>query len=345
MILLAALKFLYKPVTQPGFPPKTSISKEWWDGLSDEWKTILLINQNFQKQNVNIFTLQKEYMNRLNTAGEAQYSAMNSALSDLHKMSRFDLGYTDLYQRAIRTNYLTRTDSIDLATLGNLDTLYMVNGPGDLTPLVNFPHLKVLILNYCGIDGSAPMDKQSLDLEPLKYLKELKVLHCSSIALQSLTPIKDLLNLEELFCDNSSITSLAPLKNIDNLKRLSFGPKVLNASSVSHLKNLQELYIDGCKQIPDLSGLKNLQKLCVAESELAIVDASYRIDKLNFLKNLTKLEFLDLTYTSYKGSLKVLYGLQNLKAITLPPVSSSEVTAFKKAVRNCEVINAITFER
>jgi Leucine-rich repeat (LRR) protein len=343
-MLLAAFKFFYTQVAKPRYSPQTSITQEWWDGLSEEWKTILIINQNFQKHHVNIFTLQKQYMNRLNAPGEAEYSEMTTSLKELHEMRRFDLGYTDFYELAIRQNYLSRNDRINLSTLGNLDTLYMVNGPGDLTPLEKFPHLKVLILNYGGI-GFGDSSEQKLEVEPLKYLKALKVFHCSSIALKSLTPLEDLVNLEELRCDNSSITSLAPIKKLVSLKRLAFGPKVQDASSISRLVNLEELYLQDCKQLPDLSRLKKLKKLTVSESELALVDTRYRTRSLDFLQDLPELEFLDLNYTSYKGSLERLYNLQNLKAVTLPPVSSTEARAFEKTNKECKVINSIVFER
>jgi hypothetical protein len=342
VIILAALKLFYHRVTKPGYLPQTTITQAWWDGLSEEWKTILVINQNFRKHHVNIFTLQREYMNRLNAPGEREYSEMNTSLYELNEMRRFNLKYTDLYEMAIRKQYLTANDRIDLATLGNLDTLYMVSGPGDLAPLEKFPRLKVLILNYCGVDPSAP-GEQKLDVEPVKYLKELKVFHCASIALTSLAPLENLVNLEELRCDNSKATSLAPIRNLDNLKRLSCGPNLQNTSAVSRLVNLEELHLQECTQIPDLRRLKKLKKLFVSESELSLVDARYRTRNLDFLKHLPALEFLDLDHTSYRGSLERLYDLPNLKAVTLPPVSSDEARAFKKANQNCQVINSIAF--
>ncbi len=344
VLLLTAFRFFYARVVTPPDAPDTAITQAWWDGLSAEWKTILRINQDFQKHHVDIFTLQQEYVNRLNAPGEAPYGEMNTSLKELHAMRRFELGYADFYERAIRRQYLVRNDRIDLSTLGNLDTLYLVNGPGDLTPLEKFPHLKVLILNYCGIDANDP-GAQTLDLEPLKHLKALKVLHCSSVALTSLTPLANLVNLEELYCDNSSVTSLAPLKKLVGLKRLAFGPKVQDASAISRLVHLEELYLQECRQIPALSRLSNLKKLTFSESELSLVDARYRLRSLDFLRDLPKLECLDLAHTSYSGSLAQLYHLQHLKAVTLPPVNSAEVRAFEKANPGCKVINSIEFGR
>ncbi len=82
-------------------------------------------------------------------------------------------------------------------TLDRLETVYMVNGPSDLSPLKKLSHLKVLIINYCGNSAGSAVGKESLDLEPIRNLKELRVLHCSSPALYSLSAIKDLINLEE----------------------------------------------------------------------------------------------------------------------------------------------------
>ncbi|MEO6720241.1 MAG: hypothetical protein ABIN67_07730 [Ferruginibacter sp.] len=338
LMLLAALKLLFGSSSVADNSTLVPIDKVWWDNLSEEWKTILLVNQNFQKQHIDIFKLQEEYINRLNEKDEAGCSEINKSLHELNELKRFSLGYPDLYARAIRTNHVVKNENIDLATLANLDTIYMVNGPADLSPLQQFPHLKVLIINYCGLaDGS-----EQIDLKPLKYLKELKVLHCSSPAIKSL-PIEGLVNLEELNCDNSSIANLAPLKKLVNLKLLSVG-KIKDASAISQLENLEALYIDGCKQVPSLSRLKKLKKLYISEGELSIINAGYRLTNIDFLASFKDLEDLDLGYTSYKGSLNVLNQLQHLKAVTLPPVSKSEMRSFKQSNPHCVIINSFSYE-
>jgi len=339
-MLLAFLKPLFSSFSGPDRIAETPIDKAWWDGLTEEWRTIFRINQQFSKQGVSIFKLQDEYINRLNAAGDADYSPLNRSLYDLREVNSFGLGYTDMYARALRKKHLVQNDTIDLATLADLDTIYMVNGPADLGPLKKLPHLKVLIINYCGIGYNVPVMKQVLDLGPLQDLKELKVLHCVSSPIQSLEPIRGLVNLEELVCHNSNITTLEPIKKLVNLKRLSVGSKVTNAATISRLENLEELYIKGVKQLPDLSRLGNLKRLCIAESEMAIVNGSYRINDLDFLKALPKLEYLDLDATSYRGDLNALNGLRQLKAITLPPVSRSAMLAFKEAHTSCMIINA-----
>ncbi|MEO5889324.1 MAG: hypothetical protein ABIQ31_03685 [Ferruginibacter sp.] len=343
-ILLGGLVLVYNSFVRVEKPQETTIDKTWWDGLSKEWKAILLINQNFQKQHLDIYTLQEQYINRMNKKGEEDLSEINTSLHELNELKKFGLSYTDLYARALRTNFVVGNDSIDLANLGKLDKIYMVNGPADLRPLLKFPHLKVLIINYCGADNSTPISKQVLDITPLKYLRELEILQCASSALTSLEPIKDLVKMEELNCTNTAVTSLAPLKKLINLRRLSVGSAVKNADAISNLENLEELHINGCREVPDLTRLKRIRKLSVSENEMAIVSAGYRITDFNFLNTLHSLKFLDLGNTSYKGNLKELDNLQFLEAITLPSIKNADMLQFKRVHKNCIIINSFQFE-
>ena len=58
LLLLAFMigfKFLYSSFVKSDETTEGPINEMWWNELSDEWKTIFIINQNFQKQNVGIF--------------------------------------------------------------------------------------------------------------------------------------------------------------------------------------------------------------------------------------------------------------------------------------------------
>jgi len=195
-----------KMVPNPGL-----IDSAWWNGLSAEWRDILIINQQFSKQGIDVFALQKDYVNRMKAAGEPELSPMNTSLHELNDAMHFNIGYKDLYARAVRKKMLVPNDTIDLNNLAMLDVVYMVNGPADLSPLARFPHLKVLIINYCGIGNEAPF-RQAIDLQPIKFLTSLRVLHCASTGINSLKDIADLVNLEELDCSNSNVRTLSPLK-------------------------------------------------------------------------------------------------------------------------------------
>jgi len=320
------------------------IDSAWWNGLSDEWKSILVINQNFSKQGVDIFKIQSEYINRQNKVNEFKDEG-NTSLYELNKLNLFNIGCDYLYRRALRIGWMKECLPIDLNTLGDLDTIYMVNGPGELTPLKAFKHLKVLILNYCGIDNSISYKDQNLDLSPLSSMKELKVLHCCSDALKTLDPIKGLTGLEVLRFDESRVKRLSALKKLKNLKYLSFGSGIEKGNVVSKLVNLEELYIDGCKKLPNLRRLARLKKLCVSEGEMVVVNSSYRINKLSFLENLTQLEYLDINRTSYSGSSKEFEQLSKLKAVTFPSsMYNDDVQDFIKRNKAIKVLNAYEFE-
>ncbi|MEO5945271.1 MAG: hypothetical protein ABIP79_00530 [Chitinophagaceae bacterium] len=331
------------------FPKKTiieqmNIDKVWWDGLSDEWKTILLINQNFSKQHTDIYAVQNGYVNRMHTKNQDDYSEMNQNLHDLNSKKAFGLTYYQFYDRAIKYKFVTANDSINLATLGELEMIYMVGGPGDLTPLTKFPNLKVLILNSCGTYGVNRIDGASLDLEPLSNLNKLQVLECNAHLLHSIEPIKNLTALRHLRIESSEVTNLSPLKKLVNLEVLTVRTKAKSVSVISKLINLRALHLNGFKKLPNLSNLKKLESLSICEDEIALVNSSYRINNLGFLTALKNLKYLDLNYTSYRGDLMDLIDLQNLKAITLPEVSRYNRSKFKDHHKNCLIINSYEFE-
>lgn len=321
-----------------------SIDPSWWDTLSEEWKQILLINQNFARHGTDIFAIQNEYIHRLHEADETPHSEMNKSLHVWLDLNQFKLGYQDFYIRALRDNHCIHNEEIDLAILAKLETIYMVNGPADLRPLKQFPKLKTLIINGCGIVPGVPLNQTSLDLAPLKSLKELEVLHCSSLALKTIKPLENSGSLRELKIHSTSITDISPIKKLVNLEVLSIGSKAKKAKEISQLTNLQELYLDGLQTVPDLSSLKNLQKLSITENEMTLVNDNYRIKDLSFLSGLSNLEILDFENTSYQGSLGDLYNFKKLKVISLPRVSTISKMEFAKMKPDCIIINAYQFE-
>ncbi|MEO7174153.1 MAG: hypothetical protein ABI002_00080 [Saprospiraceae bacterium] len=344
ILLLGAIKMLYSSVAKNVISVETPIDQAWWEGLSEEWKTILLINQNFSKQHTDIYAVQNGYINRMNAKGQDDHYEMNTSLHNLNNERDFKLSYDDFYTRALKYKFVTANQHIDLATLGNLDIIYMVNGPGDLNPLKKFPNLKILVLNSCGIDLANAIRSPALNLEPIRNLKKLQVLECSAHLLHSIEPIENLTSLRELRIESSKVTDLSPLKKLVNLEKLSVRTNAKSASAISDLIALKVLHLDGVKKILNLSKLKNLKNLLICEDELAITDGSYRIKSIDFLSSLQNLEYLDLEYTSYRGDLSQLDGLQNLKAITLPDISRSDMSAFKDHHRDCIIINAYRYE-
>ncbi|HLP95170.1 MAG TPA: hypothetical protein VK168_14100 [Saprospiraceae bacterium] len=340
ILLLFGLKWLYDySFTRQEELPEKPIDQAWWDGLSDEWQNILRINQYFHRHQVDFYAVQQAYIQRLNEEDDSTTSVYNLPLREWLEKQTYLLSYQDLYARVRKSHPDTDADSIDLNRLAQLDRIYMVSGPGDLSPLKKFPKLRILVINYCGINHSLPIDEQVINLEPLRKLTQLEQLYCVSPALKTLEPIKGLQKLTTLHCQNSDVSTLEPVKNLTQLEHLAFGAKVKKAAVLGRFHNLKTLHISGCQEIPDLSGLKNLQQLSIVENELALVNSSFRIKSLDFLENLPALEVLDLELTSYRGSLDALKNHSQLKAVTLPRVSSADMQAFKQAHPGCRIVN------
>ncbi|MBN8678253.1 MAG: hypothetical protein J0M29_08510 [Chitinophagales bacterium] len=339
ILLIIGLKWLYEAFPRQKELPEKPIDQAWWDGLSTEWQAILRINQYFYRHQVDFYTVQQAYIQRLKGQEDPEDSMYNTPLRDWLQKQTYLLSYEDMYARVRKSYPDTEADSIDLKTLAQLEQIYMVSGPGDLSPLKKFPNLKILVINYCGINHSLPIDEQVINLEPLRKLTQLEQIYCVSPALKTLEPIKGLSKLTTLHCQNSNVSSLEPIKNMSQLEHLAFGDKVKKAAVLGRLHNLKTLHISGCQEIPDLSGLQNLKQLSIVENELALVNSSFRIKSLDFIQNLKTLEVLDLELSSYRGSLEKLKPMLHLKAVTLPRVSSADMQAFKQAHPDCRIVN------
>ena len=344
LILLGGVSFLCISCARTSPTAEAPIDQAWWDGLSEEWRTLLLMNQDFSKQHLDINELHRREVNKYQAEGEADHSVMNTSLQDLDEMALRQSNYYDLHRSATKRGLLVPNDSIDLATLGDLEMIYMVGGPGDLTPLKKFPNLKFLILDMCGVVIGDPAFGPPMDLGPLRNLKKLEVLHCTTPVLYSIEPIKGLFALRELRLGSSNLSDLSPLKKLVALESLIVRTDGKSVSGISGLTGLKILHLDGFKKVPDLSRMSKLKNLCIREGEISIVNSSYRITSIDFLTPLTTLEYLDLSGTSYRKDLVALAPLQKLKAFTVPSVDGFYVQEFKALHKDCIIVNAYRYQ-
>lgn len=79
------------------------------------------------------------------------------------------------------------------------------------------------------------------NLEPLKYLKNIKTINLSNTSVENLDPLKTLTNLEHLNILNTSITSLEPLNHLSKLRSL-----VCNKIDAYKLQNFSQ-FQPNCK--------------------------------------------------------------------------------------------------
>lgn len=128
------------------------------------------------------------------------------------------------------------------------------------------------------------------DISPLKNLTKLEYLEIQRNRIVDVNPLKNLTNLKFLKLYNNLIEDIAPLSNLTNLTGLDLHYNVTVSGDESH-KIIS-------KGITDISALKNLKKL-----EFLDISAN-RIEDISILKNFDKikdLDFLGNRVKNYEG--------------------------------------------
>lgn len=125
------------------------------------------------------------------------------------------------------------------------------------------------------------------DISPLKNLTKLEYLEIQRNRIVDVNPLKNLTNLKFLKLCNNLIEDIAPLSNLTNLTGLDLHYNVTVGGNESH-KIIS-------KGITDISALKNLKKL-----EFLDISAN-RIEDISILKNFDKIKDLDFSGNRVKN--------------------------------------------
>lgn len=146
-------------------------------------------------------------------------------------------------------------------------------------------------------------------IKGLEYAKNLKKLKLNENEISDISPLKNLTKLEYLEIQRNRIVDVNPLKNLINLKFLKlYNNLIEDIASLSNLTNLTGLdlhynvTVSGdeshkiiSKGITDISALKNLKKL-----EFLDISAN-RIEDISILKNFDKIKDLDFSGNRVKN--------------------------------------------
>ncbi|MFZ4456856.1 MAG: leucine-rich repeat domain-containing protein [Bacteroidales bacterium] len=147
----------------------------------------------------------------------------------------------------------------------------------DLNPIRNLKEMKVLELS----------NNQISSLEPLSKLVNLEVLDLRFNKISDLIPLKNLTKLKDIDMFNNDIYSLDGIENLVELKSVSFGSNhISDVKLLSSLPKLQTLWMfnNPVRNFKVISGLgKTLKTLSIAQCELS---------DISFLKNFMELETL-----------------------------------------------------
>lgn len=146
-------------------------------------------------------------------------------------------------------------------------------------------------------------------IKGLEYAKNLKKLKLNENEISDISPLKNLTKLEYLEIQRNRIVDVNPLKNLTNLKFLKlYNNLIEDIAPLSNLTNLTGLdlhynvTVGGdesrkiiSKGITDISALKNLKKL-----EFLDISAN-RIEDISILKNFDKIKDLDFSGNRVKN--------------------------------------------
>lgn len=146
-------------------------------------------------------------------------------------------------------------------------------------------------------------------IKGLEYAKNLKKLKLNENEISDISPLKNLIKLEYLEIQRNRIVDVNPLKNLTNLKFLKlYNNLIEDIAPLSNLTNLTGLdlhynvTVGGdeshkiiSKGITDISALKNLKKL-----EFLDISAN-RIEDISILKNFDKIKDLDFSGNRVKN--------------------------------------------
>lgn len=153
---------------------------------------------------------------------------------------------------------------------------------------------------------------QITDLQPLTFLKRLRVLRFTGTGIANLEPATRMASLRVLrFPGNPKITDLTPLNSMTKLKELDFSTT----------------------QVEDLEALQNMVKLEVLKFN------NTRVKNLKYLEKLVNLTDLEFANTR-ANSIDVCYNMKKLKSLKIfnTSIREKKVEEFKAANPGCEVV-------
>ena len=205
-----------------------------------------------------------------------------------------------------------------------IEELTIIAGGGDLSAVSDMVNLQKLTISYSYegvIDFSKLQNLQSCFLgypkkiDSLFHAKSLIDLSLDEFKYKNFQRISELSNLKSLTLSNSSIDSLKFLQELNlEILELSNCKKIQSFETIAKLSDLKKLIIDGCKEIYDLDFIKNLKKL-------EWLDLSYNKNLKSILPliNCIKLKELMLCANSTidDGDLSVLNRLNDLKILMI----------------------------
>lgn len=195
---------------------QTGTLKNWWKGLSPDWKGIFREHGSFtdEPDRVMLHTIAS-----IRDLDLTKYKSLNnigplSALQLLENLNISNLQISDL--NPLGSNHRLRMIDISNTPVAGLSSLSN--------------HKKLINLNC----ANSPVE----DLQPIAGFTDLKHLNISGTQITKLDPLESCTNIEELNCYNTRISSLKALEGLKNIKTLRAYNTKLSERKIEKFKEL-----------------------------------------------------------------------------------------------------------
>lgn len=209
-------------------------------------------------------------------------------------------------------------------------------------------------------DPNSPEDTRVRDLSSLRFFPNLAGIRLDNNLVSDVSVLSELPNLRELWLLDNPLDNLEPLGSLTGLVKLGFSARMQDVGFIGSLTELEELRIDGCRELPrELTGLKKLKVFCSLGGELSDISLLSQIPTLsavdlswNLVTDLTPLANLPLTELYLQGNpiedfspIKELYPKllgRNFEYIEyLKPENPDQVITFLDPVMEMKVRKAL----
>lgn len=241
----------------------------------------------------------------------------NNAITDLKPLE----GLTKLNYLDVSDNFIS--DISPLAGLTSLANLYLVDNPIRDYSSLSGMHSNLEEADFEPLAQPQPIDFKDAVLEE-KIRKALNIPQ-GDITINDTEPITELglgHEWQEFIPEEEKIVNIDALKYFPNLFKLDlFFNNIEWINSIRALPNLGILNLSNNK-ISDITAISDCSNLLI----LSLSNCNCNTEQLAILAGFPRLESLDLSYSPNIGSVEVLSGMTNLKALYLKGTMIDDVS-------------------
>ena len=293
--------------------------KEWWNGMSEVWKTVLLTHAGL--------------------SGNPE----KEQLQQLANIKEIDLSTTNGIQNLEPLSFLVNLEKLNASNTG-------INS---LDPLKNCPNLSVLNVSNTNVSSievlaelkllkRVTLDKTKVtDLDPLADLPKLSRLKINDTPVSSISPLRKLKSLKTLEADHTQCSDATIINfSKESTAQIIFRTDKLNTWWNSLNAEWQKVFDQQAKIKGEVPTKFELHKINIIEE----IDLSNHkvIKDLTPLKMLYKLKALDISFTRITD-LNPIKNISTLEKLSCDNTPISDITpiASLKGIKELNISNTI----